>query len=321
MIDIPGSSAASRAEHRKGIGAGRYAPSPTGDLHLGNLRTALLAWLFARSTGRRFLLRVEDLDASRVRPGVAEQQLADLAALGVTFDGEPVVQSQRLAAYREALIGLADRTYECFCSRREIAEAASAPHGRPSRYPGTCRNLTEAERERRRQTRPPALRLRADGARQTIRDVLHGEITAEVDDVVLLRNDGVPAYNLAVVIDDGCSGIDQIVRGVDLLPVAATQAYLARLLGQQPPIYAHVPLAVNAQGQRLAKRDGAVTLAELAAEGMGPDVVLGLIAGSLQMGAQDERITLDAMLERFDPDRLPRTPWVAIPVRGLRSGT
>ena len=237
------------------------------------------------------------------------------------FDGEPVVHSQRLPAYREALIGLADRTYECFCSRREIAEAASAPHGRPSRYPGTCRNLTEAERERRRQTRPPALRLRADGARQTIRDVLHGEITAEVDDVVLLRNDGVPAYNLAVVIDDGCSGIDQIVRGVDLLPVAATQAYLARLLRQQPPIYAHAPLAVNAQGQRLAKRDGAVTLAELAAEGMGPDAVLGLIAESLHLGAQDERITLDAMLERFDPDRLPRTPWVVIPVRGLRSGT
>jgi glutamyl-tRNA synthetase len=268
-----------------------------------------------------FLLRVEDHDATRVRPGVAEQQLADLAALGVTFDVEPVVLSQRLPAYREALISLADRTYECFCSRREIAEAASAPHGRPSRYPGTCRNLTEAERERRRQTRPPALRLRADGARQTIRDVLHGEITAEVDDVVLLRNDGVPAYNLAVVIDDGCSGIDQIVRGVDLLPVAATQAYLARLLRQQPPIYAHAPLAVNAQGQRLAKRDGAVTLAELAAEGMGPDAVLGLIAESLHLGAQDERITLDAMLERFDPDLLPRTPWVGIPVRGLRSGT
>jgi glutamyl-tRNA synthetase len=321
MIDIPCSSAASRAEHRRGIGAGRYAPSPTGDLHLGNLRTALLGWLFARSTGRRFLLRVEDLDATRVQPGVAEQQLADLAALGVSFDGEPVVQSPRLPAYREALISLADRTYECFCSRREIAEAASAPHGRPSRYPGTCRNLTEAERKRRRQTRPPALRLRADGARQTIRDVLHGEITAEVDDVVLLRNDGVPAYNLAVVIDDGCSGIDQIVRGVDLLPVAAAQAYLGRLLGQRPPIYAHVPLAVNAQGQRLAKRDGAVTLAELAAEGMGPDAVLGLIAESLHLGTQDEQITLEAMLERFDPDRLPRTPWVVIPVRGLRSGT
>ncbi|HEY6685394.1 MAG TPA: tRNA glutamyl-Q(34) synthetase GluQRS [Propionibacteriaceae bacterium] len=321
MLDIPGSSAESGAEPSDRVGAGRYAPSPTGELHLGNLRTALLAWLFARSTGRRFLLRIEDLDAARVRPGVAEQQLADLAALGVTFDGEPLVQSQRLGIYREALISLADRTYECFCSRREIAEAASAPHGTPARYPGTCRNLTEAERERRGQTRPPALRLRADGARQTIRDVLRGEITAEVDDVVLLRNDGVPAYNLAVVIDDGFSGIDQVVRGVDLLPVAATQAYLARLLGQQPPIYAHVPLALNAQGQRLAKRDGAVTLAALATEGMGADAVLALIAESLHLAAPDERITLGVMLDRFDPDRLPRTPWVVIPDRGLRSGT
>jgi glutamyl-tRNA synthetase len=321
MIDIPGSSAESGADPSDRVGAGRYAPSPTGELHLGNLRTALLAWLFARSTGRRFLLRIEDLDLARVRPGAGEQQLADLAALGVTFDGEPLVQSQRLATHSEALISLADRTYECFCSRREIAEAASAPHGMPARYPGTCRNLTNAERERRRQTRRPALRLRADGARQTIRDMLHGEITAEVDDVVLLRNDGVPAYNLAVVIDDGCSGIDQVVRGVDLLPVAATQAYLASLLGHQPPIYAHVPLAVNAKGERLAKRDGAVTLAELAAEGMGADEVLALIAESLHLGAPDERITLGVMLERFDPDRLPRTPWVVIPVRGLRSGT
>ena len=110
-------------------GAGRYAPSPTGELHLGNLRTALLGWLFARSTGRRFLLRIEDLDTARVRPGMAEQQLADLAALGITFDGARVLQSERLAAYQQALLELADRTYECFCSRREIAEAASAPHG------------------------------------------------------------------------------------------------------------------------------------------------------------------------------------------------
>src|SRR5215217_5250370 len=160
MIDIPGSSAESRSERPGGVGAGRYAPSPTGELHLGNLRTALLGWLFARSTGRRFLLRIEDLDTARVRPGMAEQQRADLAALGITFDGEPMVQSQRLAAYQEALVKLADRTYECFCSRREIAEAASAPHGSVARYPGTCRNLSEAERIDRRQRRQPALRLR-----------------------------------------------------------------------------------------------------------------------------------------------------------------
>jgi glutamyl-tRNA synthetase len=302
-------------------GAGRYAPSPTGELHLGNLRTALLAWLFARSTSRRFLLRIEDLDSGRVRPGIAERQISDLTALGITFDGEPVVQSRRLATYQEALRSLAEVTYECFCSRREIAQAASAPHGAVPRYPGTCRNLTEAERRSRRLTRPPALRLRADRAWQTIQDALHGEITVEVDDVVLRRNDGVPAYNLAVVVDDVFSEIDQVVRGEDLLPAAATQAFLTKLLGHCPPTYAHVPLAVNVEGRRLAKRDGAVTLSELAAHGLTPDAVLSVIAQSLELAAPGEPASLDGMLERFDPGRLPREPWVVVPSGGLRSGT
>ena len=295
---------------QRSTGAGRYAPSPTGELHLGNLRTALLAWLFARSTVRRFLLRIEDLDAARVRPGMAEQQLADLAALGITFDGEPVVQSQRLAAYQQALLDLADHTYECFCSRREIAEAASAPHGSVARYPGTCRNLTEAERMDRRLTRQPAIRLCADGAVQTIHDLLHGDIAAEVDDVVLQRNDKIPAYNLAVVVDDAFSGVDQVVRGDDLLPAATTQAFLAELLGYPPPTYAHVPLAVNAQGRRLAKRDGAVTLPDLAALGMKPRAVLGLIAESLELASPGEDVSPEVLLERFDPERIPRSPWV-----------
>ncbi len=299
-------------------GAGRYAPSPTGELHLGNLRTGLLAWLFAQSTSRRFLLRIEDLDPARVRPGMAEQQLADLATLGITFDGEPVVQSQRLAAYQQAMLKLADRTYECFCSRREIAEAASAPHGSVARYPGTCRNLTEAERMDRRLTRQPAIRLRGDGAVQPVHDLLHGDIAAEVDDAVLQRNDGMPAYNLAVVVDDAFSGVDQVVRGDDLLPAAATQAFLAELLGYPPPTYAHVPLAVNAEGRRLAKRDGAVTLPDLAALGMEPRAVLGLIAESLELASPGEEVSAEVLLERFDPERLPRSPWV---VRGLRSGT
>jgi glutamyl-tRNA synthetase len=325
MFDIPTSSASAAADDRahpaERVGAGRYAPSPTGDLHLGNLRTALLSWLFARSTSRRFLLRVEDLDASRVRPGNAEQQLFDLTALGITFDGEPVVQSGRLAAYEEALRSLAEVTYECFCSRREIAQAASAPHGDLPRYPGTCRNLSEADRRIRRLTRQPALRLRADGAWQTIHDVLHGEITAEVDDVVLRRNDGVPAYNLAVVVDDVFSGIDQVVRGEDLLPAAATQAYLTKLLGHHSPSYAHVPLAVNVEGRRLAKRDGAVTLPELATYGMTPNAVLSVIAQSLELAGPGEPVSLDGMLQRFAPGRLPREPWVVVPSGGLRSGT
>jgi glutamyl-tRNA synthetase len=319
MTDFPGSSAQSGGERPSAAGAGRYAPSPTAELHLGNLRTAVLAWLFARSTGRRFLLRIEDLDAARVRPGVAEQQLADLAALGVTFDGEPIVQSQRLGAYREALRNLSAQTYECFCSRREIAEAASAPHGAVARYPGTCRHLTEAERTSRRLTRQPALRLRADGARQTIQDLLHGQMTVEVDDVVLLRNDGVPAYNLAVVVDDAFSGIDQVVRGDDLLAAAATQAYIAELLGYRPPTYAHVPLAVNAEGRRLAKRDGAVTLPQLAAEGLDAGAVLGIIAESLELAEPGERVSLDVVLDRFNPWRLPRESWVVLP--GFKVGT
>ena len=164
----------------------------------------------------------------------------------------------RFAAYAEALDLLADRSYECFCTRREIVEAASAPHS-TGRYSGTCRKLTETERAERRRTRVPALRLRADGARQTIDDLLHGEVAGYVDDLVLCRNDGVASYHLAVVVDDGAASVDQVVRGDDLLPAALGQAYLAGLLGAPVPTYAHVPLAVNAEGRRLAKRDGAVT--------------------------------------------------------------
>ncbi len=300
---MPGTSASS-------AGAGRYAPSPTGELHLGNLRTAVLAWLFARSSGRRFLLRIEDLDAGRVRPGRAEQQVADLTALGLDFDEPPVVQSQRTAAYAQALVAITDRTYQCFCTRREIAEAASAPHGVVGRYPGTCRALTAAERAARARDRPPALRVRADEAEQTVHDVLHGEVTAAVDDFVVQRNDGVAAYHLAVVVDDAASGIDQVVRGDDLLPAAINQAYLAGLLGAAAPTYAHVPLAVNAEGRRLAKRDGAVTLADLAAQGLTAADVLGLIAGSLRLPAVAQ---VAGLLPHFDPSALPVDPWVIAP--------
>lgn len=299
-------------------GAGRYAPSPTGELHLGNLRTAVVAWLFARSTERRLLLRVEDLDTGRVRPGLAEQQAADLAALGLTFDPPVVVQSTRTSAYDAALAALAERTYECFCTRREIAEAASAPHPDPGadglptrrRYPGTCRNLTETERAERRATRTPALRLRADGATMTIRDLLHGAVSGPVDDIVLRRNDGVAAYNLAVVVDDLASDVDQVVRGDDLLGSAIDQGYLAMLLGAEPPTYAHVPLAVNSDGRRLAKRDGAVTLADLRAAGIGAGQVLSRIAVSLRLTGPGEPVTPEDLLARFDPAALPRGPWV-----------
>ena len=286
--------------------AGRFAPSPSGDLHVGNLRTALLAWLFARSTGRDFLMRVEDLD--RVRPGAEDRQLEDLRAIGLDWDGEVVRQSERRALYDEAIDRLtgAGRVYPCFCTRREILDAPSAPHTPPGSYPGTCRDLTEAERSRRSAERPAALRLRSDADGWTITDLLHGEFAGVVDDLVLRRNDGVPAYNLAVVVDDGDQGVDQVVRGDDLLTSAARQAYLATLLGHEPPTYAHVPLALSTSGQRLAKRDGAVTRTELEERGFD---VFALMAASLDL---DGRSPTD-LLDSFDPQRLPRHPWTFVP--------
>ena len=288
------------------VGAGRYAPSPSGDLHVGNLRTAVLAWLFARSTGRTFLVRVEDLD--RVRAGAQERQLADLAAIGLDWDGPVVRQSERRPLYADAMADLRarDLVYECFCTRREIQDATSAPHGTPGLYPGTCRELTHAQRSERRAQRPAALRLRSEIDELTIHDQLHGAVTGIVDDVVLLRGDGVPAYNLAVVVDDAAMGVDQVVRGDDLLDSSPRQAHLATLLGHVPPTYVHVPLALNTGGRRLAKRDGAVTLRELQAAGVAP---VELIAASLgRPGA-----TLAEMLRDLDLTALPREPWVFDP--------
>lgn len=291
--------------------AGRFAPSPTSDLHVGNLRTALLAWLMARRDGRDFLLRVEDLDTQRVAaaPAVAARQVSDLAALGLDFDGEPVWQSRRLDRYRAAIRTL--DVYECFCTRREIAEAASAPHADGYRpYPGTCRNLSDTERTQRRRLREPALRVAAGGVRQSVRDVWAGQVTGVVDDFVVMRNDGAPAYNLAVVVDDVAQGVDQVVRGDDLLTSSPRQAWLARQLGAPPPLYAHVPLAVNTDGRRLAKRDGAITLRQLAARGVGGEQVRSLLATSLGLADVGEPVTMPDLLERFDPGRLPRAPWV-----------
>ena len=292
-------------------GAGRFAPSPTSDLHLGNLRTAVLAWLFARSTGRRFLLRIEDLDTLRVRSaaGTAARQIADLIALGLDFDGETLWQSRRLESYQQAIDRL--ETYPCFCTRREIAEAASAPHGSGLRpYPGTCRNLTEAERAKRAETRRPAVRVRAREAVSVITDAFAGQVSAVVDDFVVMRNDGIPAYNLAVVVDDLDAGIDQVVRGDDLLDSSPRQAWLADQLGGVAPGYIHVPLAVNSNQVRLAKRDGAVSLAELAHAGVSVAQVLGRIAASLGLATRNEPVNLDLLLDRFDPDAVPRKPWV-----------
>lgn len=300
---------------------GRFAPSPTGPLHVGNLRTALLAWLFARSAGARFLVRVEDLDRSRVRPGVEEAQLADLRALGLDWDGPVVRQSERTDLYEEAIARLdgAGLLYPCYCTRAEIRAAASAPHGIPAadRYPGTCRGLTATQRaEKEASGRPPALRVRSDEADIAFEDRLSGWQEGVVDDFVVRRNDGAPAYQLAVVVDDAAQGIGEVVRGADLVDSTPRQILLGRLLGLPEPRYAHVPLVLGPDGRRLAKRHGAVTLTDRAAAGESPADVLVWMAGSLGLTEPGERATPQDLLSRFDPDHLPREPtaWSPEPV-------
>ncbi|MBA3406447.1 MAG: tRNA glutamyl-Q(34) synthetase GluQRS [Solirubrobacterales bacterium] len=288
--------------------AGRFAPSPTGPLHLGNLRTALLAWLFARSAGASFVVRMEDLDHGRVVAGSAEQQLEHLRALGLDWDGEVAVQSNRHHAYEAATERLlADgRLYECFCTRAEVRAAASAPHGPlpEGAYPGTCLRLSTADRRRKRAGgRPPALRVRADGAQIGFTDRLHGEQEGVVDDFVVRRNDGAPAYNLAVIVDDAWQGIGEVVRGDDLLETTPRQLFLAAALGLQAPAFAHVPLVLGPDGSRLAKRHGAVTLDQL-----DPGAALRWMAATLGM---EGATTVAELRARFEPGTLPRaaTRW------------
>jgi glutamyl-tRNA synthetase len=297
---------------RRLMADGRYAPSPTGALHVGNLRTALLAWCFARSTGSRFRLRVDDLDPADARPDLEAAQLRDLAAIGLDWDQPVVHQSERRHAHDTAIASLAamGRTYECWCTRREIREAPRAPHGPPGAYPGTCRRLGEAERAANRASgRPAALRLDALGEEVVVHDRLRGEVRGVVDDLVLRRNDGIPSYNLATVVDDAAAGVEEVVRADDLLDTTPRQALLAQLLDLPVPAYAHVPLVVGPDGERLAKRHGAVSLAELSPLGVGPMELRAELAASVGLCEPGEHVALDELLERFDPDQLPTAPW------------
>ncbi|WP_293831774.1 tRNA glutamyl-Q(34) synthetase GluQRS [uncultured Corynebacterium sp.] len=296
--------------------AGRYAPSPSGDLHFGNLRTAVLAWLFARQTGRNFYLRVEDIDSERSSAESAQRQIEDLKMLGLDFDPPVIYQHDRGDAYAEALSRL--DTYECYCTRRDIREAASAPHAQPGMYPGTCRDLSEEQRAFRRselhaEGRLPAIRLRAHVREWTVRDFYQGEYTGPVDDVILKRGGRIDqaqagdwAYNLAVIVDDGYQGVDQVVRGDDLLFSAPAQAYLFDRLGLTVPVYIHVPLVLGPEGRRLAKRDGAVTLREMLRDNSVEDVVSQIAESLGYVGISN----VQKLLEEFDPEQLSREPWV-----------
>ncbi|QOR45872.1 tRNA glutamyl-Q(34) synthetase GluQRS [Trueperella pecoris] len=297
---------------------GRFAPSPTGDFHLGNLRTALLAWAFARRENLGFHMRMEDLD-ERSRPHYYARQLGDLAAIGIDWDGDVLYQTTRTDRYEQIFAELHNRglLYECYCTRRELADVASAPHRPPGSYAGTCRNLTESERSAGRaklagMNRGPAYRLRTDVDELTVTDRLAGNYTGTVDDFVIRRGDGAFSYNFVSVVDDGEYSITQIVRGDDLLPSTPRQVYLQRLLGYATPEYIHVPLVLNQQGIRLAKRDGAVTLADLSTFGWKPDAVRALLLKSLGLPAN--ATTLD-----IAPEKLPHEPWL-LDVAALEAG-
>lgn len=277
-------------------------------MHLGNLRTALLAWCFARHAGGRFLIRIEDLTTG-AEPRRTAELFEDLATIGVDHDPPVVSQSERSRRYDEMVDRLteSDLTYPCFCSRRDIRDAALAPHG-PSiegGYRGTCRDLSEAERaERLSHGRPPALRLRAGDVHVEAVDRLLGPIGGQVDDFVVRRADGVAAYNLAVVVDDADQGVDQVVRGDDLVATTPRQVLLQHLLDLPTPEYVHVPLVLGPDGERLAKRHGAVTLRDQLARGRSAAQVVGALAASCGLGSPGESLDAATVLARFDPETL-----------------
>ena len=233
---------------------GRFAPSPTGPLHMGSLVAAAASWLDARAAGGRWLVRIEDLDQPRAVPGAAEHILQTLERLGLRWDGEVVYQSARRSLYEDALQRLQGHTYWCRCTRREIADSSLglAVDGAHI-YPGTCRAGTLREGR--------SLRVRTSSEQIRYRDRLQGEqaqvLERDIGDFVLYRADGLFAYQLAVVVDDGVQGVTDVVRGADLLDSTPRQIFLQRLLGLPTPRYLHVPVAVNAQGEKLAKQTGA----------------------------------------------------------------
>jgi glutamyl-tRNA synthetase len=277
---------------------GRYAPSPTGRLHLGNARTALLAWLDARSRGGAFVMRIEDLDRARVPAGAEAQLLDDLAWVGLDWDEgpdrggpfAPYRQSERTDRYDAAIAQLlaAGRAFPCACSRADVARAAQAPHDADEdgpRYPGTCRALPAGEVESRAAAQgwAPAIRFAGNAERIDFTDEVHGVVAADaagIDDFVLRRADGTAAYQLAVVVDDAAMEIARVVRGDDLLRSTPRQIALCRALDLPVPAFAHVPLVLTASGERLAKRTRPEAVADLRARGVAADAVVGALAAS-----------------------------------------
>ena len=299
---------------------GRFAPSPSGRLHLGNLLCALLVWLSARQKGGRVLLRVEDLDTARCPRRYGQQMEQDLRWLGLDWDigpGKdggtgPYEQSRRTAVYQAALEKLQGMglVYPCFCTRAEL-HASSAPHREDGQviYAGTCRHLTAVEIAEKSSRRPPALRLAVPEERWGFTDGHMGRyeenLAADCGDFLLRRSDGMFAYQLAVVVDDAAMGVTEVVRGADLLDSTPRQLYLYHLLGLTPPRFYHFPLLLTAEGNRLSKRDGAVGLDSLQTK-LPPEEILGRLAFLAGFNPAAEPKTAAALLPDFDWDKVPR---------------
>lgn len=293
---------------------GRFAPTPSGRMHLGNAFSMLMAWLAARSVGGRMVLRIEDLDERARDRGVAGLLMRDLEWLGLDWDEGPVWQSERGEVYAEAIARLNEMglTYPCFCSRAEL-HAATAPHasdGTPI-YQGTCRRLSAEEVAERAAVRPPATRLAvpaADDPAGTVAfdDLAFGHVeeglAQECGDFLVRRSDGVVAYQLAVAVDDGLMGVTQVVRGRDLLGSVARQMYVQRLLGLPSPTYGHVPLLVAADGRRLSKRDRDLDLGVIRERGVRPERVVGALASAVGMAEPGEEISTAGLVGRFSWD-------------------
>ena len=283
---------------------GRFAPSPSGRMHLGNLFSFLLAWCSVRSTGGEMVLRMEDLDPQRTSAEYAALIRRDLLRFGLDWDREVPCQSTRTAAYDAAFSKLEEMglIYPCYCSRSQV-HAASAPHLGQSEfvYAGTCRDLTPAQRAAKK--RLPAWRLRVPNQEWTVHDGLQGDYTEllsrDCGDFVVRRADGIYAYQLAVVVDDADNGITQVVRGRDLLASAPRQMYLFSLLGRPAPEYLHVPLLLAPDGRRLSKRDGDLDLEALLGR-FTPEEILGKLAFSAGLLGRDEAVSAKELAAIFD---------------------
>ncbi len=291
---------------------GRFAPSPTGRLHLGNARSALLGWLDVRARKGEFLLRIEDLDPQRSSRAATDGIFEDLEWLGLSWDGPVLFQSARTEAYDAALERLqrAGRVYPCWCSRAEVARAASAPHAGDDGpvYPGTCRRAPVARADR-----TPALRFVVEPGPELVHDALAGDfghdVATAVGDFVVRRSDGVASYQLAVVVDDAAQGITDVLRGDDLLSSTPRQSQLFRALGAAAPHFAHVPLLVQPDGRRLSKREGGSTVAALRERGWTPERVVGLLAGFSGLG-DGRPVAAAELVSGFSLSKVSRTPTV-----------